>query len=76
MHIGKRGVDLSTVIAHQIGMIIVKAVPGLEPNELIVLNINRKKIELLGPLAQRVAVALLRKADDADTWQLNRSKLQ
>lgn len=74
LYVGKRGVELSTTIAHKIGMTIVKAVPGLELNEMIVLNINNEKIELLGLPAQRVAVALLRKADDADTWQINRGK--
>lgn len=74
LYVGNRGIDLNTVVAHKIGMTIVKAVPGLEPNELIVLNINNEKIKLLGPLARRVAVALLRKADDADTWQLNGGK--
>lgn len=69
-------VEMSTIIAHGIGMAISKALPGLELLEMIVIVINRRKVELLREPAMRVATALLRKADDADDWQLKvRKKL-
>lgn len=68
--IGNKGVELSTIIAHKIGMVIAKAVPTLEFNEMVVLSINNERIEMLKPIASRVSTALLIKADKADDWQL------
>lgn len=69
-------VAMSTIIAHNIGMAIHKGLSRLEPGEMIVIVINRRRVELLQASAMRVATALLRKADDADDWQLKiRKKL-
>jgi len=66
---GKR-VEMTTITAHGIGMAIAKAVPQLEQGEIIEVNINKEPIQLIGGYAMKVAGALLRKADDADDWQL------
>jgi len=72
-----RGVEMSTLTAHDIGYTIAMKVPKLAPDELIVLIINGERLELLPALATQISTALLRKADDADDWQLaNRRKLQ
>ncbi len=77
LFIDERPVELSTVVAHEIGMIVAKAIPNLEPGEMILLIINGERIELIGNVAEKFYVALLRKADQADDWQLlNRRKLQ
>ncbi len=70
LFIDDKRVELSTTIAHGIGMAIFRA--KIAPDEMIVLTINGERIELLWPMAKRLAVALLRKADDADDWQLQR----
>lgn len=70
-----RRVELTTIVAHKIGLTIALAIPTLAPNEMIVITINGEKIELLKPFASKVSTALLRKADDADDWQLNRRKI-
>ncbi len=63
-------VELSTTIAHGVGMAIFRAERA--PDEMVVLTINGERIELLWPMASRLAVGLLRKADAADDWQLMR----
>lgn len=68
---GKR-VELNTLTAHKIGYTM--AMTKLAPNEMIVMGINGEKIELPGPIALKVSTALLRKADDADDWQLRRKQ--
>lgn len=69
-----RGVEMSPLTAHDIGYTIAMKVPVLAPDEMIVLIINGEKLELLPDLAQRISTALLRKADDADDWQLNNGR--
>jgi hypothetical protein len=70
MFVDNRRVELTTIIAHKIGLVIARAIPKLEPNEMIVITINSERIELLPLVAQRASTALLRKADDADDWQI------
>jgi len=72
LSIGSKVVELSTITAHKIGMAIFNA--KIDYNELIVLEINKERFEYLWPNAKKVAAGLLRKADDADDWQLNRRK--
>ena len=71
---GKQGVDLSTTVAHDIGFALIKATTQLDVNEIILLTINRQRIELLPQVAKQVAAGLLRKADDADDFQLMRNR--
>lgn len=75
---GSKRVEMTTIVAHRIGLRIARnLVPQLAAGELVVLTINGERIELLGEVALRVAGALLRKADDADDWQLqHRRRLQ
>lgn len=70
MIVGGKRVEMTTTTAHGIGMAIAKAVPKLEQGEIIEMRINKEPIQLLGSVAMKVAGALLRKADDADDWQL------
>lgn len=72
LFVGQKRVELNTLTAHDIGYRIHMA--KLAPNEMIVLSINGEAIELLWPVAKQLATALLRKADDADDWQLRRTK--
>lgn len=72
LFISQKRVELNTLTAHRIGYTIHMA--KLAPNEMIVLSINSEEIELLWPVAKKLATALLRKADDADDWQLRRTK--
>lgn len=77
MFVGTKRVEMTTVVAVKIGLRIARnLVPQLEPCELVVMTINGERIELLGEVALRVAGALLRKADDADDWQLQHRRLQ
>ena len=76
MFVDDKRVEMTTVVAHRIGVTIAKLVQKLAPNEIIVIIINGERVELLPKIAQKVSTALLRKADDADDWQLaNRRKL-
>ena len=68
MSIGKKVIELSTITAHKVGMAIIKS--KLDYNELVVLEINKERFEFLWQVAKKVAGALLRKADDADDYQL------
>lgn len=70
LFISQKRVELDTLTAHRIGYTMGTA--KLAPNEMIVLTINGEKIDLLWPVAVKVSAALLRKADDADDWQLRR----
>ena len=65
-----KAVEMTTILAHKIGLAIAFMIPKLAPNELVKLTINRKPLELLPQVAQKVSTALLRKADQADDWQL------
>jgi len=68
--IGQKRVELTTMIAHDIGYAIHSS--EKQPDEMVVLSINGEKIELLWPIALKLATALLRKADDADDFQIRR----
>jgi len=70
------GVEMSTLTAHHIGYTIAMMVPNLAPDELIVIVINGEQIQLLPEVAQKVSTALLRKADDADDWQLQNKRIR
>jgi len=70
LFIDLKRVELTTLIAHSIGYNIHMV--KLAPNEMIVLSINGEEIELLWSVAKKLATGLLRKADDADDWQLRR----
>ena len=71
LFVDNRRVELTTIVAHNVGLVIARAIPNLEPSEMIVISINGEKIELLKSVASAASTALLRKADIADDWQLN-----
>jgi hypothetical protein len=68
LKIDDKFVELPTTIAYDIGRAILLA--DVAPNEMIMLVINGEQVELLLPFAQKIAIALVRKADDADDWQI------
>jgi len=70
LFIDQKRVQLTTLTAHSIGYNI--HIAKLAPNEMVVLSINGEEIELLWSVAKKLATGLLRKADDADDWQLRR----
>jgi hypothetical protein len=65
-------VDLNTVHAHRIGMDLGSSV--IAPDEMRTLTINGERVDLPDPLALQLSAALLRKADEADDWQLQRKR--
>jgi hypothetical protein len=69
MIVGDKRVELTTSSAHKLGMGIAKKIPYLVKNEIIFIMINGERVELPG-VADKVAGALLRKADDADDFQI------
>lgn len=74
LFIDDKRVEMNTVLAHKIGMKIFKTITNnLAFNEIIVLIINGEKVEFDQGAAKKLAVALLRKADQADDWQLNKA---
>ena len=72
MFIEDKRVELSSITAHEIGLTVARAIPTMEVYEMIVITINNRKVELPKPFASKVSTALLRKADDADDFQLKR----
>jgi len=68
MFINDKLVNLNTVNAHRIGLDLAKSV--LAPDEMRVIILNGEQVDLPDPLAHRLAASLLRKADEADDWQL------
>ena len=68
LFINGKGVELTTTIAYGAGLAIARA--KLDIGEMIVLSINGEKIDLPEPFAMKVAGAILRKAEDADDFQL------
>ena len=70
LSIGQKTAEFTTTAAHRVGMAIFKA--KLDYNELVILEINNERFELIGPIAKKVATKLLLKADDADDHQLTR----
>jgi hypothetical protein len=69
LFVGDKRVEITTIVAVDIGLTIAKSIPKLAPTELIVLIINGERIELLPIVAKKVSTALLAKAVKADDWQ-------
>lgn len=74
MNIDGKIIELTTIVAHRIGMDLVCKANDCLPSELINVNINNEKLGLLPEHATQIGGALLRKADDADDWQLENLK--
>jgi len=69
---GNKVQPLTTTVAHDIGVVILLA--NLAPDEMFMVSINGERVELLPPIAIKVAIGLVRKADDADDWQIFNGK--
>lgn len=70
---GKKVHSLTTTIAYDVGRVILLA--DIAPDEMFMLSINGERVELLSSIARKVAIGLVRKAEDADDWQiLNRNR--
>jgi len=65
---GEKVQPLTTTVAYDIGRVILLA--NLPPDEMFMVSINGERVELLSPIARKVAIGLVRKADDADDWQI------
>lgn len=63
-------VEMSTILAHKIGMAMVTKSYNCAPSEYIQIKINNASVVLLPMHATQIGGALLRKADDADDFQL------
>ncbi len=63
-------VKFTTIAAHRAGFDLVKKSAEALPKEFINLKINNHSTNLLPEHATKVGTALLRKADDADDFQL------
>lgn len=64
-------VEFSTTAAHEMGLALVKKSATLERNEFVDVKINGRSIHLMAVQATNLGVALIRKADFADDWQLS-----
>ena len=72
--IGDSIIKLTTVVAHRIGMALCKKASERAPDEFVFVKINGKEIQFEARNAKQVGGALLRKADDADDFQLQRKQ--
>lgn len=66
--------ELRTPAAHRVGFEMVKKAGLLQKGELVTTKINGTEIQYSAYNAKQVGGALLRKADDADDFQLQRIK--
>jgi len=73
---GDKVQPLTTTMAYDMGIAILFS--DVAPNEMFMLSINGEQVKLPSSIARRVAIGLVRKADDADDWQMQNStrKLQ
>lgn len=82
MFIGDAKLVFGTTLAHEVGYkLCIMARNDLDlphgvSNDIITMNINGKMLDLLPRQAQSIGVALLRKADDADDFQLENGKVR
>ena len=72
MFINDKQMDMNTTNAHDMGLAL--GLTQLAPDEMSILTINGERIDLFDPLANKLTAALLRKADAADDWQINRKR--
>ena len=68
--IGEKPVEMTTTAAHDTGFGMVMQADQAEAGELVIVKINGVAVQFLPHNAKQVGGALLRKADDADDFQL------
>ena len=66
--------EMNTVSAVDTGMALAKFAGQIAPDEYIKLKLNGESFDLLAENALQIGGALLRKADDADDYQLRINK--
>lgn len=67
---GKTAEVLNTVATHRIGFAMIRLADACRDG-FIRISINGKPIDVTGEIAKKIGAALLRKADQADDFQLN-----
>ena len=67
---GNKPLKMTTTEAHDRGFKMVKLAGEAEPGELIIVKINGSELQFPPSNARQVGGALLRKADDADDFQI------
>jgi len=68
--IGDKMLEMRTPEAHRIGFAMCKKAGEAEAGELIIVKINGTELQFPPNNARQVGGALLRKADDADDFQI------
>jgi hypothetical protein len=71
--VGDKAVTMRTLVAHRVGFALVKKSAEAGPGELVSVKINGDSIQFIPNNARQVGGALLRKADDADDFQIQRT---
>ena len=74
LFINRLRVEMNTTLAHDVGKALVTKADWCLPSEHIELKINSEAIGLLPRYATQIGAGLLRKADDADDFQLANPK--
>lgn len=72
--LGQKVVEFRTPAAHKAGFALVKKSSEAQVGDVVEMTINNQTIDLLPPHAKRLGGMLLRKADDADDFQLRISQ--
>ena len=70
LNVGDKTLEMKTPTAHGLGMALAKQAGLAERGELVIVIINGVDVQFLPSSARQVGGALLRKADDADDYQL------
>ena len=71
MYVNNKKVTFDTPTAHKAGLALVRRSRVAEKNEFVEMRLNTESIHIPLLQAQKIGVALLRKADDADDFQVN-----
>jgi len=74
LNVGDKTLEMKTPVAHGLGMSMAKLAGLAELDELVIVIINGVDVQFLPSSARQVGGALLRKADDADDYQLRVSQ--
>ena len=69
---GRTPLKMRTPTAHKTGFAMVVQAAKALPNEFVVLKVNGEELNFPSPAAKQVGGSMLRKADDADDFQIQR----
>lgn len=73
LKVGDKVLPMQTPAAHRLGMAMVTKGGEAQPGELVIVKINGEGLQFPPSNAKQVGGALLRKADDADDFQQQRT---